>query len=148
VNRSKKTVSNIKRKLSIKSEQSTEQKLAELAKSSPFLRDILGTIDKTLVRKYKKLYAQLVKVLSSASPKSTQDLISGIAVDLADFQEIAVEHQRRVKKFSQMHFPEDQEQFIDMLYEFEIRLVMHAEWHAKHLKARLAKLKRDLRLTT
>jgi len=101
-------------------------------------------IDMNLVRKNARLSARLRKVLSAASPQSKPDLISGIAVDLADFSEIGEEHNRRLKELSQMQFPRDRERLEDLIYEFDVRLVMHAEWHARHLKRRLAKLKLDL----
>ena len=101
-------------------------------------------IDKTFIRKYQCLRAGVEKVLSAASPKSNPKLISEIAVDLADFWEISVEHQRRIRSLRAMKFPRDQRHFINMLYDFEIRLVMHADWHVKQLRPRLAKLKRDL----
>jgi hypothetical protein len=103
-------------------------------------------IDGTLIRKYKHVRARLEKVLSAASPKSNPELISGIAVDLADFWEISVEHQRRIRSLSAIKFPRDQRRFVDLLYQFEIRLVMHADWHVKKLRPRLARLKRDLLL--
>jgi hypothetical protein len=102
-------------------------------------------IDRPLVRKTVRLSARLRKVFTAASPTSTADLVSGIAVDLADFWEIGVEHQRRIQELLNMKFPKDAKRLEDMLYEFDIRLVMHAEWHAKHLKRLLAKFKNNLK---
>lgn len=101
-------------------------------------------IDQTLIRRNVRLSARLCNVLGAASPNSTVDLVSGIAVDLADFWEIGEEHRQRVKKLLNMKFPKDRKRLEEMLYELDIRLVMHAEWHAKHLKKRLAKFKHDL----
>jgi hypothetical protein len=42
-----------------------------------------------------------------------------------------------------MQFPEDKKRFEDMLYDFEVRLVIHVEWHAKHLRKFLAEFKKD-----
>jgi hypothetical protein len=103
-------------------------------------------LDRNLIRKNVKLSKNLNKALTAVSPRSTEHLRSGIAVDLADFWEIGEEHRRRVKELCGMRFPKDKERFIDMLYEFEVRLVIHAEYHAKLLKGRLTRLKRDLKL--
>src|SRR5579859_1321423 len=122
--------------------------LSERAQLSELLKSISRPpkIDGMRIRKYKVTYGRLKKALSAASPNSKGDLISGIAVDLADFWEIAGEHQQRVRELAKMRFPKDQERFIDMLYEFEIRLLMHAQWHVKRLKPRLTRIKRDLGL--
>jgi hypothetical protein len=80
-------------------------------------------INRPFLRKYRDVYRRLEKVLAAASPKSKADLISGIAVDLADFWEIAVEHQRRIKQLTKLRYPRDRQQFIALLYEFEIRLL-------------------------
>ncbi len=131
-----------------KASQWPEDILDQLARSSPLLKHIAENVDTKLIRQNGKLTKKLSKVLAAASPKSTRYLISGIAVDLADFWEIAIEHERRVKELSRMRFPRDRKRFVEMLYEFEIRLVMHADWHARYLKRRLTKLKRDLKLTS
>jgi hypothetical protein len=103
-------------------------------------------IDRNLIRKNVRLCARLRNILGAASPQSTVNLIGGIAVDLADFWGIGEEHKLRVKELLEMRFPKDRKRFEDMLYEFEIGLVMHAEWHAKHLRRRLEKMKKDLKL--
>jgi hypothetical protein len=122
--------------------------LSTLAKDpSPFLRNISRRIDRVAIRKNVKRSNNLLRVLAAASPKSSENLLSGIAVDLADFWDIAKEHQRRVKELSAMHFPRDKRRLENMLYEFEIGLVVHAEYHVKALKRRLAHLKRDLKLS-
>jgi hypothetical protein len=100
-------------------------------------------VNRSRIRRNVKLSARLRKVLAAASPSSTMNLISGIAVDLADFWEIGEEHRRRIKQLLNMQFPKDKKRFENMLYDFEIRLVIHAEWHAKHLKKFLAAYKKD-----
>jgi hypothetical protein len=113
---------------------------------SAFLKAITKNIDKNAIRQNLKRSNSLLKILSTASPKSSKDLLSGIAVDLADFWDIANEHQRRVAEMSKMRFPKDKRRFENMLYELEIGLVIHAEYHAKFLKRRLSRLKKDLKL--
>jgi hypothetical protein len=110
------------------------------------LRKTIQRIDPGLIRKTQKLSGELFKVLACASPRSTTHLISGIAVDLSDFWEIGEEHRRRIKELRDMRFPRDRRRFEEMLYELQIRLVWHTEWHAKHLKGRLEQLKADLHL--
>jgi hypothetical protein len=112
----------------------------------PVLKNALSQIDQDLIRKNKKLSSELFKVLAVASPKSAVDLISGLAVDLADFWEIGEEHRQRIRELRNMRFPRDRQRFENMLYDLQIRLVWHAEWHAKHLKRRLEQLKVDLKL--
>ncbi len=128
-----------RKRLSRKKKDTAKSLLKELAHPS-------FHIDRKVIRKNVKLSTNLGKVLAAASPRSTEYLRSGIAVDLADFWEIGEEHRRRIKELSAMRFPKDKQRFIDMLYEFEIRLVIHAEYHTKLLKRRLARLKRDLKL--
>jgi hypothetical protein len=101
-------------------------------------------VNRALLHKNARLSAKLRKILTAASPESKLDLVSGIAVDLADFWEIGEEHQRRVKKLLNMRFPKDKKHLEDMLYEFDVHLVIHAEWHAKHLKKLLKKFRQDL----
>lgn len=119
------------------------QKLSRAA--SKFLRDINGQVDKTLTRRVVSLSHELNLVLSAASPKSKKDLISGVAVDLSDLWEIGEEHKRRIAKLLNMQFPKDKKRLEDMLYDFDIRLIYHAQWHLRLLKRRLARLKHDLR---
>ena len=116
-----------------------EKELSSIAKSISRPRVNRNLIDRNI-----RLSARLRKVLMAASPESSKNLISGIAVDLADFWEIGDEHRRRIKQLLSMQFPKDKKRFEDMLYDFEIRLVIHAEWHAKHLKKFLAAFKKDL----
>lgn len=122
-------------------EFSENKELAKIAKNMFHKK-----VDQQLIRKNVRLSQHLFRILATASPQSTANLISGIAVDLADFVEIGEEHRRRVQELSKMKFPKDKKRFEDLLYEFEIRLVVHAEWHTRHLKRRLAKLKHDLEL--
>ena len=110
------------------------------------LRSISKEIEKKLTRQNARISATLYDVLTNACPRSTEYLRSGITHDLADFWQIGEEHRRRIKELSGMRFPKDKQRFIDMLYEFEVRLVIHAEYHAKLLKRRLTRMKRDLRL--
>jgi hypothetical protein len=126
--------------------RNAKRSIAQKKSPAEVLLDQLGPIDKKLIRKNVKLSGDLGKILRDASPHSTEYLLSGIAVDLADFWEIGIEHRRRLQELSGMKFPKDKDRFIDMLYEFEIRLVMHAEYHARLLKRRLTRLKRDLKL--
>lgn len=110
-----------------------------------FVREIEARIDRRMIRKVVNLSRRLNAVLSAASPRSTKDLISGVAVDLSDLWEVGQEHERRIAKLLKMRFPRDKARLEDMLYDFEIRLIYHAEWHLRHLKKRLAQLRRDLR---
>lgn len=122
----------------------TGRKLAEQKELSRIARSISHpAANRSLIRRNTKLSARLRKVLAAASPESSLNLISGIAVDLADFWEIGEEHRRRIKQLLNMQFPKDKKRFANMLYDFEIRLVIHAEWHAKHLKKFLAAYKKD-----
>jgi hypothetical protein len=111
------------------------------------VRSISKEVERKLARQSAKLSASLYAVLTNASPRSTAYLRNGITHDLTDFWQIGEEHRRRIKVLAGMRFPKDKKRFIDMLYEFEVGLVIHAEYHAKLLKRRLAKLKRDLMLT-
>jgi hypothetical protein len=139
-NEMKSKAKNPSRKIRSRKKRNTDKSLLEELAHPSF------QIDRKLIRKNVKLSANLGKVLAAASPRSTEYLRSGIAVDLADFWEIGEEHRRRIKELSAMRFPKDKQRFIDMLYEFEVRLVIHAEYHAKLLKRRLVRLKRDLEL--
>jgi hypothetical protein len=122
----------------------TGRKLAEQKELSRIVKSIsYPTVNRSLIRRNTRLSARLRKVLAAASPESSVNLISGIAVDLADFWEIGDEHRRRIKQLLNMQFPKDKKRFENMLYDFEIRLVIHAEWHAKHLKKFLAAYKKD-----
>src|SRR5579859_2643836 len=64
-------------------------------------------VQKSRIRRNARLSARLRKVLSAASPDSATNLVSGIAVDLADFWEIGEEHRQRVKQLLKMKFPRD-----------------------------------------
>jgi hypothetical protein len=108
------------------------------------LRAAAKQLDPALIAKNGKLARRLSESLKTASPNSSEDLITGIAVDLADFWEIGEEHKRVLKKLLRMRFPKDKKRFENVLCEIDIRLVLHAEWHARALKIRLKKLRQDL----
>lgn len=146
MNRVKKlSIAKSRRKASQPPKRSRSSTLAQDV--SRFLREIGKHTDRDLIRKNVKRSQRLFRVLKAASPRSSEDLLSGIAVDLADFWDIGKEHQKRVAELRGMRFPRDRRRFIDMLAELEVGLVTHAEYHVKTLKRHLARLKKDLKLT-
>jgi hypothetical protein len=77
----------------------TGRNLAEKKELSKIVKSISRPrVNRSLIRKNIRLSARLRKVLAAASPDSSKNLISGIAVDLADFWEIGDEHRRRKNK--------------------------------------------------
>src|SRR5438309_11578011 len=81
----------------------TGRKLAEQKELSRIAKSISRpTANRSLIRRNTRLSARLRKVLAAASPESSVNLISGIAVDLADFCEIGDEHRRRIKQLLAM----------------------------------------------
>ena len=141
----KKKSLSVKAKVITKPSITMARKLAEERELSRIAKGISHPrVNKSLINRNIRLSARLRRALVAASPESSKNLINGIAVDLADFCEIGDEHRRRIKQLLSMQFPKDKKRFEHMLYDFEIRLVLHAEWHAKHLKKFLAAFRKDL----
>jgi hypothetical protein len=87
------------------------------------------------VRKYKRLYPRIVKQLKSAMPNADDKLLSRLAIDLADLDEVARAHKAAMGDLLRMKFPRDFDKFFDfMCLHVSVELAFHADWHIRSLK--------------
>ncbi len=101
--------------------------------------------DRRLIRRNVTLARKLYHVLSLASPRSSQTLISNMAVDLADIWKIGESHRRDVKKLMRMRFPRDREQLRTLLIkDIDLNLLFENQYHLTSLKKCLPKLLKDM----
>jgi len=96
-----------------------------------------------MIKKNVRLANALRRKLEQASLGSIE-ILSEVAIDLADIATIGEKHKRRLKELLHLQLPQDLEKLDDLLAGFEVDLLWENEWHLKSLKRGLPKLVRNL----
>jgi hypothetical protein len=97
------------------------------------------------VRNNVRLARKLFDLLSRASPHSSGDLVSGLAVDLADLVHVGQKHLRFVQELLKMRLPRDRERLCSALVvNSEVNLFFENQYHLRSLQKGLPRFLADI----
>jgi hypothetical protein len=92
-----------------------------------------------------RLARQLRQTFAKACPNLPKDVVSALAVDLADISEIGERHKEYLRQLLEMRFPEDLGKAETLLVHWiEVELLFHNQFHLKSLKRQLPKALRGI----
>jgi len=97
-----------------------------------------------LIKRNVGLASRLFKRLKRWSPNSSDRLIAGVAVDLADIWMIGEGHKKQLKEILRLRFPKDRERMLSLLARLEVNLLFENQGHLTSLRELLPKLAKEV----
>lgn len=88
--------------------------------------------------------ARLLREKIAEASLGDSEMVSSVAVDLADIAAIGEKHRGRLRDLLRLHFPQDLDKLEDLLVGFDVDLLWENQWHLRSLKRKLPRLLANL----